>query len=239
MTGQLAGPVRLRWPLAMTAIMVGVLVSLGFWQLDRLSWKQQLIDRIEESLAKPARPLPAEDPSLSVLEYRRVVFKGTFTNKRAVRLFALNHRGEPGYHIYAQFRLENGRRLIVNRGWVPKALGDNDADAYHADTTPVELTGRIRLSGAKGWFSPPNDLEDNIWYFADLNAMAGFLSVSDPLPIFVELDDNETEAWPRGGVTRLEIPNNHLPYAITWFALAIVLIVIFGLWEFRRRRDLD
>ena len=76
MTGQLAGPVRLRWPLAMTAIMVGVLVSLGFWQLDRLSWKQQLIDRIEESLAKPARPLPAEDPSLSVLEYRRVVFKG-------------------------------------------------------------------------------------------------------------------------------------------------------------------
>lgn len=75
--------------------------------------------------------------------------------------------------------------------------------------------------------------------FADLDAIAAFLSVSDSAPIFVELDDDGTGRWPRGGVTRLKIPNNHLQYAITWFALAGVFVFMFGLWQYRGRKVKD
>jgi surfeit locus 1 family protein len=227
------------WPSAFTAAVVIILVSLGIWQLERLQWKQQLIGRIEARLSEPEIELPGKDVELRDLEYRKVSFAGKFAQDREARLFAINKRGAPGYHIFARFLLKDGRTLIVNRGWIPKEVSDQELHDIRPGQAQVTLTGRVRLSQSKGPFTPANDVEANVWYYADLDAIATYFSVSDPVPIFVELDDDTTGKWPRGGVTRFDIANNHLQYAITWFALAGVFVFMFGLWQFRERKGDD
>lgn len=227
------------WPFAFMTVVGLALISLGVWQLDRLKWKQQLIGRIEASLAEPKIKLPDKALVWRDLEYRKVSIVGMFVEGREARLFAMNERGVPGYHIFSRFLLRDGRNLIVNRGWVSRHTGDKELSDIRPRQGEVTLTGRVRLSQTKGPFTPANEIEANVWYFADLDAIAAFLSVSDAAPIFVELDDDGTGRWPRGGVTRLEIPNNHLQYAITWFALAGVFVFMFGLWQHSRRKVKD
>ena len=230
---------RQYWQFAIVTVVVTTLISLGFWQLDRLNWKQHLLGRIKARIAAPRISLPREDIVLQELEFRGVSFAGKFVEGRDVRLFAMDERGAPGYHLYSHFRLEDGRGLIVNRGWLPKQEADKESADFRPRQPLGTLTGRVRLSQTKTLFTPANDIEANIWYFADLDAIATYLSVLDAVPFFVELDDDGAGLWPRGSVMRLNFPNNHLQYAITWFALAGVAALIFGLRQFRGRKVKD
>lgn len=225
-----SGPATL-WPAIMTLGLFGVLIFLGIWQMQRLEWKTQLLERIKERQAAAAVELPTDLAIPGQLEFRRVALEGRFQPSREAHLFTTNNFGVPGYHIYAPFRLKDGRVLIVNRGWVPENLRLPETRPESRLDGPLRLSGVVRLSREPGWFTPDNDPGANIWYYADLEAMAAYLGVKGALPLFVELDRGSAPGdWPRGGVSRLNIPNNHLVYAITWFSLAVILLVIFGLW---------
>jgi len=131
--------------------------------------------------------------------------------------------------------------LLVNRGFVPFDLKDAPTRAEGQTEVPVTITGlaRERLAEKPSFVVPDNDLAGNIYYWKDWTAMVDQTGY-DPnavLPFFLDADETANPVgWPVGGVTRIDLPNNHLQYALTWYGLAVVLVVVTGLFVWRRMR---
>ena len=125
--------------------------------------------------------------------------------------------------------------ILVNRGWIPLDARD---PAVRADGLPagmVTISGIARRPPERGWMQPDNESDANLWFWVDVAAMAEAVAVG-PVPALILEADAAGEALPIGGQTRLDIPNNHLQYAITWFAFAMILLVIYVLYH-RRPND--
>lgn len=217
------------WPSLITLLLLVVLVGLGTWQLIRLEWKEGLIaameDRMrEEPIAVSALP-EAEDES-----YRAATVEGSFLHEQSFYQLAISLGGEGGYHVLTPLRLEDGRFLLVDRGWVPYDRRQN----YDRPSGPVSLAGILRKP-EHHWNQPANDPLKNNWYAPDLVAMAKVAGVPAFLPYVLEVDARPNPGgYPLGGQTRLELPNNHLGYALTWYGLALALLVIYGLSVWRK-----
>lgn len=230
---------RWAWPIILTAL--AILVGLGVWQLQRLAWKEDLIARLEARTAAAPVPLPATLPAdLSELEYRPIRVEGRYLNDRELRLVLRTRDGQVGLHIVTPFRLTDGRTILIDRGWIPRdaeAPQARRAGLIEGATTQV---GLARLGGWQGssWFEPANDPAGNQWLWLDLPAMAEAADLERPVTglYLSALPDQHAGAWPVGGRTRVALRNDHLEYALTWFALAAVMLVVFLLW--RRRRPL-
>ncbi len=218
------------------------LVSLGTWQMQRLAWKESLLSAIAERRNAPPVDLAAIEALASAggdIEYRTVSVSGRFLNNRERHFFA-THQGRTGYYVYTPLELADGRYLFVNRGFTP-------FDAKEPETRKLgQLTGqqtikglaRARLAEKPSWVVPENDLAKNIFYWKDLDAMAETdgLPKDKVLPFFVDADATPNPGTlPLGGVTQFELPNNHLQYAVTWYGLAAALVVITGVFVFRRK----
>ena len=225
------------WPTLLTVSMLAVLIGLGTWQLQRLEWKTQLIAERDAGLAAAALPLPADDASLATLEFRKVTASGRFLHDRELYVGSRTNHGKAGYHVLTPLRSEDGTVLLVNRGWVPLDRRDpaSRPDGQVADV--VTVTGILRVNAHAGWLTPENQPADNLWFSYDLPAMAR--ATGQPLrPAILEADaGNIPGGLPVGGRFRAEIPNRHLEYALTWYSLAVVLVVIYIVYH--RRRDGD
>ncbi len=229
------------WPAAFTLAMLPVLLGLGVWQLQRLAWKEGLIASINAELGKA--PVPLEQPAdawtaLGTQEYRPVSVAGRFRHGDERRLFATGD-GEMGWHIYTPLETDGGHILFVNRGFVPDALKDTARRAAGQIEGQASVQGLVRKPGVKGWFEPDADTARNIWYWRDLGSMTASLPEADRarvLPFFVDATAEPANpgGWPKGGVTRLDIPNRHLEYALTWFGLAATLIAVFAAFAWTR-----
>jgi surfeit locus 1 family protein len=223
------------WPTVIALPMFVVLLGLGSWQLERLHWKQALIAERAAALTSAPVPLPTSRAEAAPLEFHPVRVSGEFLNDREFFLGASSDGGTTGFHVITPLRLADGSLLLVNRGWIPGELKDPAKRAAGQLGRTVTLDGLLRLP-TKGWPSwldwalPANDCGKNYWFWIDIPAMAGCAGMARLLPFTVDAGPAPNPGgFPRGGTTRLALPNDHLQYAITWFVLACVLAVIYVL----------
>lgn len=225
------------WPTLFTIPALVMLIGLGTWQVDRLAWKSGIIARIEANARLPAIPLPpAAGVDPAALEYRPVSVTGTFRHDREVHLLATTRRGNTGYQLIVPLDRAEGGTVLVNRGWVPAARKEREARPESLPAGPVTVTGLLRKPWHQGWFVPDNDLKRNVWFYGDATAMAKEMGVDAP-PFFIEADATPNPGGlPLGGQTRLDVPNNHLTYVVTWYGFAVVLVVIYFAYHRREGR---
>ena len=170
------------------------------------------------------------------MEFRHVTDEGVFLNDKEILLGATSEGGENGYQILTPLREPSGRIVFVNRGFIPAELRDRSKRIAGELSGPVRIEGLLRLppDGRPNWFLPDNRPDLNYWFWVDLPAMAAADGLKNVAPFYIDADATPNPGgWPKGGVTRLDLPNNHLQYAITWFSLAVAMIVIYVLFHRR------
>jgi len=224
-------------------IALAILISLGTWQVERLHWKEGLLADI--AARRNAAPVQLADieqmlSSGTDIEYRPVTVTGRYVNNKE-RHFLATWRGQAGFYVYTPLALADGRTLFVNRGFVPYDNKEPEMRMQGQLTGEQSVTGlaRNRLPGKPSWIVPDNDLAKNIFYWKDIDAMASSdgIDASKVVPFFVDADSTPNpKGFPIGGVTEIDLPNNHLEYAFTWYGLAAVLVGIVGVSWFRGRR---
>jgi surfeit locus 1 family protein len=217
---------------------LALLIGLGVWQLQRLQWKEALITRVESRTSKPAIPLEdALSHGLANAEWRHVSVRGTLQNDDELYLFAPSNVGQPGYHVVAPMALEGGSTVLIDRGFVPEELKNPAARPEGRVEGAVTVTGVLRLSQAPGLFTPAPDQANRVWYVKEVPSMAEVARVTLRAPIIIEADATSNAGeYPKGGQTRVDFPNNHLQYAITWFGLALALAIIYLLYHRKQGR---
>ena len=208
---------------------LAVLIGLGTWQVMRLQEKAALLDRIDTRLVEATVPLPAAVVDPTAWDYRRVEVTGTFLGDREMRVLGRIRHGRSGAHVVTPLRRADGTTVLVNRGWVP-----DDWQGPPADTGPMTVTGIARVPSPPGWMVLDNVPETGTWFSVSIPEMARALDLDRVAPVVVEAGPTPSGTLPEGGITRVDIPNNHLEYAITWYALAGALLAMFLIH--RRRR---
>ena len=225
-------------PLVLLAL--AILLGLGTWQVKRLYWKEALLADIEERRsASPATIVDIEAMAKGGgdIEYRKVSLSGTFDHARERHFFATHH-GQTGYYIYTPLMLADGRILFVNRGFVPFEMKEpaKRPDGQVSGTVAITGLARAPLVAKPSSLLPDNDIAKNIFYWKDLAAMASSADIPPDrlIHFFVDADNAANPGgWPQGGVTLIDLPNNHLQYAITWYGLAVALVIVAGFAYFR------
>lgn len=221
-----------------------VLLALGTWQVQRLHWKEALIAAIDARVASAPRPLADIEKQLARtgdVDYWPVTVAGTFRHEGERHFFA-THKGLSGYFVHTPLALDDGRFVLVNRGFVPFDRKDPASRPQGQVTGRVEIAGlsRNRVEEKPNAFMPDNDPVKNVFYWKDLDAMAASTGVGAPgdyLPLFIDADDVPNPGGlPVGGTTLIELPNSHLQYAVTWYGLAAALAGVLGAWLWRRWR---
>jgi surfeit locus 1 family protein len=217
-------------------IATAILVGLGVWQLQRLQWKLALIAEVSGHMAAPPVSL---DGVLKLgadeAQYRRVGLAGRFDNAKEAYVFTTGADGTPVYHVLTPFLTDDGRTLLVDRGYVPKMKLDP------ATRTPVEgktrLVGVWRVPDVPGAFTPAPDPAHRIWYARDLPGIAAADHVRLAAPSLIEADATPNPGgWPKGGQTVVSFRNEHLSYAVTWFGLAAGLIGVYLAYHISKGR---
>lgn len=211
----------------LTALFVG-LVALGNWQIARRVWKLDLIERVEQRLK--AAPVGAPGPTAwsgigKPDEYRRLTVTGTFDHDLETCTQAVTVRG-PGCWVLTPLLTDKGWWLLVNRGFVdPQHRDPATRVAAQVDGT-VTLNGLLRLSEPGGGFLRANDAAQNRWTSRDVTAIAAFrgLHPDTVAPYFVDAE-TRIAGGPVGGLTVVTFRNSHLVYALTWYSLALMVLV--------------
>jgi surfeit locus 1 family protein len=207
-------------------LLFAFLVWLGLWQLERLQWKLALIEQVSANMSAP--PISAQEALLlgEGAQYHRVRLSGRFDN--AKENFALaTDAGEPVYHVLVPFQTAQGV-FIVDRGRIPQALKNPATRRAGLIEGPTQVTGIWRTPDPASNFTPAPDLAARVWYSRDLAAMAAHDGFPLAAPVVIEADATPNPGgWPLGGQTKVEFRNQHLQYAITWFALAAALLGVY------------
>nr|WP_027677005.1 SURF1 family protein [Agrobacterium larrymoorei] len=220
-------------PLVLLALVI--LLSLGTWQVRRLYWKEALLSDIQLRVHSAPVELAEIERILASggdIEYRTVRLSGTFDHAHERHFFA-THEGQTGYYIYTPLKLDDGREIFVNRGFVPYEMKDAVKREQGQVTGRVTIEGlaRAQLAAKPSMMLPDNDIGKNIFYWKDIRAMADSAGVARAglVPFFVDANAAPNPGgWPKGGVTIIDLPNNHLQYAITWYGLAAALVFVAG-----------
>jgi len=228
-------------PAVATLVALAILVGLGVWQLERKAWKEGLIDQIQtRAYGPPVAIAPEADwPAWKAQddEFRHVRLTGAFLHEfeTPVHGLAPGPGGvQQGFFLFTPLRLSGGGTVMVNRGFVPTELRDPAKRPGSQPTGEVTVIGLVRAPEPKGWFVPENKPAENQWFTRDAPAMAAAKGLI-VAPFYVAADDIPNPGgWPKGGQTSLDLPNNHLQYAFTWFGIAATLVGVFGAFAWKR-----
>ena len=241
---------RLLIPLITTLLVEITLVTLGVWQIERRGLKHALIEKVEAGLSAPPQALPPQTAwtrlSAPEIDYQKVVVRGTLLHEREAYLYMLYVAQEgleptPGYAVITPLLLEDGGLLLINRGYVPTSKLDPASRAQAQTSGPVTITGLLRSPEPRSWFSPDDQPAKKLFYTRDLTAISTALALptlgKGPVaPFILEADATAQQGgWPKGGQTVVQFTDNHLQYAVTWFSLALGVLVLFGVW-YRQNR---
>ncbi|MEO6247265.1 MAG: SURF1 family protein [Sphingomicrobium sp.] len=204
--------------------------GLGVWQVERRSWKLDLIARVGARVHAPAQPLPARAtwPRINDRDdsYRHLRLAGVLLNDRETLVQAVTEAG-PGWWVITPLRTADGL-VLVNRGFVPPERKDPATRRAGLSVGPVILTGLLRMTEPGGGFLRHNDPATNRWYSRDVGAIARARGLGEVAPLFIDADSTPNPGgYPLGGLTVIAFRNAHLVYALTWFGLA--LVSLFGL----------
>lgn len=219
---------------------------LGTWQIQRLAWKEALIAQIDARVHLPAVPAPprSEWPLLTDAnaEYRHVTAKGEYQFDRQTLVQTVTDLGG-GYWVITPMRLADGSTILINRGFVlPQWRKNQTSEQVLAG--PAQVTGLLRMGEPSTAFLRNNDPAADRWYTRDLQAIAQARGLSDVAPYSIDADvassgnNQDPTRAPVGGLTMVKFANSHLSYAITWFALAAMVLVgiVIVVRDERRRR---
>ena len=200
--------------------------ALGTWQLYRLQWKTALISEITFGLDST----PVKYSNTIKKNYQRVVSEGKFNFEDQIYLYSLNESGKPGYDVITPYKTLKNENVLVNRGWINKNLKGNLE--INLKENEVKITGLLREIYKANIFKPKNDLKNNIWFTLDANDLKELTGKQfSNYMIFLEKPKNKV---PVPKKISIDVPNNHLKYAITWYSIAIS--ILFYYLYFRRKK---
>jgi surfeit locus 1 family protein len=212
-------------PVAVVAalfVLAAMFVALGLWQVQRLAWKEALIARTDAAMHAP--PIgPGDLPrDLATSGYRRVIVTGRFEGQGLTLVTGTSTLGS-GYWVMVPLRDEAGHAIYVNRGYVP--IGSRaEASRRALPTVPVTVTGLLRLTEPSGTLLRSNHPAEDRWYSRDIAAIAAKRGIIADTRWFLDAQSEtpQTPGTPVQDLTIVQFPNNHLGYALTWFALALL-----------------
>jgi surfeit locus 1 family protein len=237
-------------PLIVILGALGVLIALGTWQLDRKAWKEELIATLQSRLAAASTHLPPRerwqmlDPDKD--EFTRVEFPATFVPGEEALVYSSGSGlrpdvSGPGYWVFSPARLSGGSLVVVNRGFVPEGKQDAKTRPDGEPDGVVDIVGMMRWTEPRGTFTPNDEPAKNLWFARDPAAMAKAKNWGTVAPFYVDQEAPPVPGGlPRVGPLKVNLPNNHLQYAVTWYGLAAVLVVAsLFFWRSRRREARD
>ena len=230
-----------------TLAMVAVLIGLGFWQLQRRAEKHALIAALDERLAAP--PVPLQDTFRSArerelfrqgVEFRRVTFTATYARLPDAMVYSSGSAvrddiSGPGTWAFVPAKLPTGATLVINAGFVQNTMQDrameDRAVARLVTDQPVPLTGYIRFPENAGLLTPAPNVDKRLWFNRDHQAMADKLGWGVVMPFYIDLETPVPPSGvPKPGPLHVRLKDDHLQYAVTWFGLAAVMTIAFGVW---------
>ena len=224
---------------------MGLLSGLGVWQLRRLAWKETVLAQISTRHDAAPSPLPVQKDWVNInpddYDYRHVIFRGVFDHAKESFLFRASATGVtgdgPGFEIFTPLRLADGGIVIVNRGFAPAELKEPAKRAAGQIAGEVTINGLMRRPETRNSFTPADEPNNNLWFTRDPAALAAHLGLHDVAPFSIDADATPNPGgWPKGAATVIKIPNNHLSYALTWFALAATLAAVTAVFIAKRER---
>jgi surfeit locus 1 family protein len=238
-------PLKRLWlPTLLTLIGAGLLIGLGAWQIERMGAKHRLIERVQQRTTQEPRDLPPVESWGSLqpkgYDYTRVRLTGRFLHDKEALVHGLLSTGREavqGYYVLTPMQLPDGAIVIVNRGFVPTEKGDPKTRPEGQVTGSQTIVGLMRAPERRGYFLPDDDPARNSFFARDPAAIGRAKGLPNVAPFTVDADATANPGgWPKGGTTRLSFTDNHLQYAITWFALALGMIAVFVAWVIKEGR---
>jgi len=197
-------------------LIILTLLSLGFWQIYRLNWKLELIEQIENSLKND----PVELSNIEKKNYLRIKTSGDIDFDKQIYLYNLNDTGKPGFEVINPIKIGD-ENYLVNRGWIPFEKKDlhkiNLVDQN-------QIVGTLMLQTKPSTFKPENDIEKNYWFTLDREDILKFTGRNFSKYVIYLNGDYKI---PKPRVITAKISNNHKKYAITWFSMAISILLIY------------
>ncbi len=226
------------WPTLFTVPALILLLGLGSWQVERLHWKENLIATREQRSSGAPITLPDDKADPAGFEFSKAVVTGRFLNDKEMLLAARSLNGNLGFHVVTPLVESDGRAILVDRGWIPLDLKNPSERKAGQLEGQVTLEGLLRGSQHGGWFVPENKPPERVWWYVDVPAMARAAGLEGARPYFLEAGPAPNPGgYPIGGQSRIELPNNHLQYAITWYSFAVSLAVIYFLYHRNLARE--
>ena len=221
------------------------MVALGTWQLERREWKEALIAELDRKLSAPPTDVAPRErwPQLNPGqdEFRRVSFAAEFVPGEEALVYSSGSplrpdATGPGYWVFAPARLPDRSVVVVNRGFVPEGRQDRKTRPEGTPSGTV-IVGAMRWPEPRGLFTPQDDPAKGLWFARDPAAMAAAKNWGEVAPFYI---DQEAPPAPGGlpkvGPLKPSLPNNHLQYAVTWYGLALVILIsALFYWRARRR----
>ena len=193
-----------------------VFIALGTWQVIRLNWKNNLILEIENSLKNP----PVQLSQSNQQNYLKIKTSGRVDFEKQIYLYNLNDSGTPGFEVLNPILID-GENYLLNRGWIPfEKKGTQEINVFDQKN----IIGTLRLQGRKNIFKPDNDLDENYWFSLNRDDILKFTGKKFSKYI-IYLDGNYQ--LPRPKKITANISNNHQKYAITWFSLALSILLLY------------
>ena len=228
--------------LVLAALAFAGLVGLGTWQLERRAWKLDLIARVTERVRAAPVPAPMRPdwPRVTAADdaYRHVRATGTFLNDRETLVQAVTERGA-GFWVLTPLSLGDGGIILINRGFVPADRRDPASRAAGRISGETTVSGLLRLSEPGGAFLRANDPAGERWYSRDVAAIARARGLGEVAPYFIDAEASPLPGGlPVGGLTVIAFRNDHLVYALTWYALALMVAgaAVYLVYDARRSR---
>ena len=193
-----------------------VFIALGSWQIVRLSWKNNLILEIENSLKNP----PSELAQSNKVNYLKIKTSGSIDFDKQIYLYNLNENGTPGFEVINPIIIDN-ENFLINRGWIPFEKKNTEEINF---INQNNIIGTLKLQSKKNIFKPDNNIEENYWFSLNREDILKFTG-KEFSKYIIYLDGNYQSPKPKK--ITANISNNHKKYAITWFSLALSILLLY------------
>lgn len=216
-------------PLLIGLIGAGILISLGIWQVQRLAWKEAILEEIDQRILADPAGIPAV-PDAERDQYMPVQVSGT-TGARELHFLVSTRQLGPGFRIVTALDTDDGRRVLLDRGFIRTEAKTDDRPPSR-----LTITGNLHWPDERDRYTPENDPEKNYWYAREVDMMATELD-TEPVLVIARLQTGDDTAISPLPVDSSGIPNDHLGYAVTWFGLAACWLgmTALQLWRISRR----
>ena len=195
---------------------ISIFIALGSWQLIRLDWKNELLNKIHISLKKEPVDLMSNVPE----DYLKIKTSGIIDFDKQIYLYSLNEKGAPGFNVVNPIIINN-KNFLLNRGWI--SFDEKNSKEINIFDNKIIL-GTLKKQIKASRFKPVNDIKNNYWFTLDRNDIFKYTN-KDFSPFIIYLNNNLE--LPKPKIITVNIPNSHKKYAITWFSLALSIFFFY------------